>query len=449
MRRRLDLSILLGLTLLVACGPASPAATVTPPPTLAPRLTVAPSATPSSHPTKTAAPATPTAAAEPTAERSWLERAPASETTYLTPLMTRHITTNSATVQFALAEPEQAELFVWPADSSSEPRRWPLGERSDGLITVEDLNAGTRYAAALLIGDPPARPLFDGVIWPEIQFSTQRQPAFPLRIAVIGDSGFGDDTTKALAERMAAESPDFVLHTGDLVYRIDEDPDAPTAFVEKLFRPFAPVLQTAPFYPVPGNHDLEAAARWGDSTYYSTAFPGLDGGGVTTPADADGSWYSFAYGDLQFVMLNSQAVFGFGGYQAETDWLAERVADPQFRATIIVLHIPPRNAGRHRTDSSIIRSRWGDLLSAPSVALVLAGHDHNYQRFENGGVVTVVTGGGSGTLYSINSEADGLQASARRSHFTLLDVSEGAIDIRAVDVDGVTFDQTTIPLPPQ
>ncbi|MGA9532266.1 MAG: metallophosphoesterase [Anaerolineales bacterium] len=439
--------IIAGLMLLTACGSPLPTATASPPPTVAPRMTVVPSPTRKPSPTMTVAPPTPTAATRPTADVSWLDEAPASETAFTIPLMTRHVTVDSATLQFALTESETAELFVWPADSASEPQRWPLGERADGLITVEGLTTGTRYQAALLVGEPMARPIFEKTIWPEISFSTQSDRGFPLRIAVIGDSGFGDATTEALAVEMVAADPDLVLHTGDLVYRINENPDAPTAFIEKLFKPFAPVLQVGPFYPVPGNHDLEAAARWGDSTYYFTAFPRLDGGGVETPVDSQGGWYSFSYGDIQFVMLNSQAVFGAGGYQAETDWLAERVAEPAFRATIIVLHVPPRNAGRHRTDSRIIRSRWGDLLSAPGVVLVLAGHDHNYQRFENDGVVTLVTGGGSQTLYSINSEADGLQLAARRSHFTLLDIGETAIDVSAIDAAGMVFDEARVQLP--
>jgi predicted phosphodiesterase len=441
------LTVAAGLALLASCGPALPTASPSPPPTVAPRVTVVPSPTRLPSPTTTAVPPTPTASAEPTADRPWLLDSPVSETAYTIPLMTRHVTTDSATVQFSLTQPEMAELFVWPAESENEPQRWPLGERSDGLVTVEGLMPDTRYQAALLVGESMSRPVFGEAAWPEIGFSTQSERGLPVRIAVIGDSGFGDETTIALVAQMAAASPDLVIHTGDLVYRIDEDPDAPTAFIEKLFAPFAPVLQSAPFYPVPGNHDLEAAARWGEATYYFTAFPSLDGGGVETLADSGGAWYSFSYGDIQFVMLNSQAVFGFGGYQAETEWLAERVADPAFRATVVVLHIPPRNAGRHRTDSRIIRSRWGDLLSAPGVALVLAGHDHDYQRFENDGVVTLVTGGGSQSLYSINSEADGLQASARRSHFLLLDVGEAVIDIRAVDAAGVVFDQATVQLP--
>lgn len=441
---------LIGVLLLIvlsACGPAAPAVTSTPPPTTAPRVTAALPPSPTASAPATAIPLTPTLTREPTPDLSWLTGLPTSDASFVVPLMTRHVTTQSATLGFSLTQPEAAELVVWETGSAGEPQHIPLDERADGLVTVEGLKPATAYSAALLVGDPLGRPGFDGGDWPPIHFSTQSEGGRPLRIAAVGDSGFGEDTTTALMERMAAAQPDLVIHTGDLVYQIDRDPDAPTAFVEKLFQPFAPVLQLAPFYPVPGNHDLEAAARWGDSTYYFTAFPRLDGGGVSTPAASDGGWYSFSYGDIQFVMLNSQAVFGFGGYQAETDWLAERVADPAFRATIVVLHVPPRNAGRHRTDSSIIRSRWGDLLSAPRVVLVLAGHDHNYQRFENDGVVTIVTGGGSESLYSITSNPEGLLASERRSHFTLLEVGGDAIQVQAIGVDGAVFDRASISLP--
>jgi predicted phosphodiesterase len=44
-----------------------------------------------------------------------------------------------------------------------------------------------------------------------------------LRIGVIGDSGFGEEITNALVARMAQQNLDSVLHTGDLMYRGDEE----------------------------------------------------------------------------------------------------------------------------------------------------------------------------------------------------------------------------------
>jgi predicted phosphodiesterase len=440
--------IALVAALLAGCAPPAP-----PPPTVPPTTaTLQPTAvaTETVEPPSATVPApasTPTPTSTPAADLVGITDAPASDTGYTIPLIVRHVGETTATFRFSLAQPETAELILWRSDLAAAPSVTSLGEVTGDQITVEGLQPSTRYQALLLVGEPGRRPTFEGAVWPEVGFHTQGGADRPLRVVAVGDSGFGDDMTRSLVLQMAATAPDLVLHTGDLVYEIERDPDAPTAFIEKLFSPFAPLLTSAPFYPVPGNHDLETAARWGDSYYYFTAFPPLAVNGVDSPEDADGEWYAFSYGDIQFVMLNTQAVFGFGGYQSETDWLAERLADSSFRATIVVLHVPPRNAGRHRTDSSIVRSRWGEMLQAPNVALILAGHDHNYQRFLNDGVTTVVTGGGSETLYTVSGSADGLQAAERRTHFTLLNIGEDEIEIQAIDAAGISFDRATIPLP--
>jgi hypothetical protein len=82
------------------------------------------------------------------------------------------------------------------------------------------------------------------------------------------------------------------------------------------------------------------------------------------------------------------------------------------------------------------------------VALVLNGHDHNYQRFvSDAGVSYVVTGGGGNGLYRL----DACQASeprrvamAMRYHFTAVEVRARSLTLTAVDDGGAVLDRAVI-----
>jgi len=43
---------------------------------------------------------------------------------------------------------------------------------------------------------------------------------------------------------------------------------------------------------------------------------------------ARNQYYTFAYQDIQFIVLDSQVFFGAGGREEQEAWLADRLADP-------------------------------------------------------------------------------------------------------------------------
>jgi len=82
------------------------------------------------------------------------------------------------------------------------------------------------------------------------------------------------------------------------------------------------------------------------------------------------------------------------------------------------------------------------------VALVLNGHDHDYERFAGpAGVTYVVTGGGGQTLFPVLplcAPRATRKASASRHHFTYIEIHEHSVRIEAVATDGTVFDDATI-----
>jgi len=393
--------------------------------------------------------ATPTAAPTTLPTPNPLQRAldaPLSGNVYRIPLITRHVTQHEAVLEFELDQPATGQLLVGAESGANPPVAIPF-DTTGGMFAASGLEANTRYwaAVALTAADGLTQPGFKDQAWGAVSFKTQPEVPSEFRVAVVGDSGFGQPETAQLGSLMATYAVDFTIHTGDLVYNLQDDPSPPAGFQTKLFAPFAALLRSAPFYPSLGNHDLEAAATWQGEPYALQAFPPFTDPNMPDVQADQGGWYAYSQRGIQFVVLNSQVIFGYPGRTEETDWLAERLADPRFPTSIVVLHVPVYNAGYHILDSIPVRGSWGDMIAAADVPLVLAGHDHNYQRFDVAGRTYIISGGGSTHLYRVPGRDPNLVASARATHFVLLTFKATEIEIQAIDLNGQVLDEAHIP----
>jgi len=133
--------------------------------------------------------------------------------------------------------------------------------------------------------------------------------------------------------------------------------------------------------------------------------------------------------------------------QAQADWLDARLSErgPPFR--VVVFHQPAWSCSNHDSDEDVDRS-WVPVFERHRVALVLNGHDHNYQRFvSEAGVTYVVTGGGGKGLYRLD-ECRGDEprrvALAMRHHFTAVEVRARSLTLTAVTDGGEVLDRAVI-----
>ena len=128
-------------------------------------------------------------------------------------------------------------------------------------------------------------------------------------------------------------------------------------------------------------------------------------------AEPDGieRWYSFDWGDVHFVALDSERT---GPVQAA--WLDADLTANQLPWTIVYWHKPPFSSGEHGSDGAT-RAQFVPILEKHKVPLVLNGHDHDYERTTpQNGVTYVVTGGGGVGVRPVGSlDLHGLQ---RRGH---------------------------------
>lgn len=368
---------------------------------------------------------------------------------YEIPLTLQFVDETSASFFFKLDRPHEGILFVWDVRGLVGQMEFDA-QVARHQFDLFGLEQGVEYSAIVGLRDesglyfPPA---FGDGEWAAIDFKTLESAWEPIRVGVIGDSGFGEQVTYDLLAEMAAFDLDFVVHTGDVVYRVYEDPDPATAFTRKYFLPFAPVLHQIPVYAVPGNHEFEVATLLEDVPYYFHVFPPiLDETRGLRGSDGLREYFRFSVGDYQFILLNSQAFYGSGERNSQTDWLEEQLKNQSVSHSIVVSHIPPFTSGKYDKDGGPLRSRWVPLYEASNVRLVLSGHDHNYQRLEVNGITYVVSGGGSTSLYPLSLSHPNAKAFERRSHFVLLELYRDRIELISIARGGEVLDQTTIML---
>jgi hypothetical protein len=238
---------------------------------------------------------------------------------------------------------------------------------------------------------------------------TFRVPASALssHVAVIayGDQRFHNpaDTTVAdprarlaLVQAIANEKPDAIQTSGDLPYKGTDPADYDNFRTET--KPWRDAHLRV--YPALGNHELSGGVQTGVEAWWA-AFPELKGM----------RWYSVALGDrLSLIQLDSTSDLTPGSKQIQ--WLRAQLASlpPSVDFVLITMHHPPVADVQthlevdHNPRPNEIALR--DLLTqiAPGLhasIVVVAGHIHNYERAQVGGVTYLVSGGGGAHPYFV------------------------------------------------
>ncbi|MEZ4500967.1 MAG: metallophosphoesterase family protein [Thermomicrobiales bacterium] len=249
-----------------------------------------------------------------------------------------------------------------------------------------------------------------------------------VRFAAIGDSGTGSHAQYDIAAQLVASEPDFVVHTGDVVYRRG----ALCHYGPRYFAPYVDLIPTTPVFPVLGNHDL--MAHDGRAWFETFVLP------ANNPSETE-AYYSFDYGPVHVVALNTEVYYGGSDDEiaAQKRWLEEDLSSSNQAWTVVVLHKSPYSSTSGK-ESEAVREDLTPVFSAYSVDLVLAGHAHNYERVQPiDGVTYIVTGGGGADLYDIEAGPQTAVAE-KRHHLVLIEATPERLVLTAIDRDGESFD---------
>lgn len=410
--------------------------------------TATPWPTVTARPSGTATAPQVSATPQPTPDLSWVLGAPLAQTVaFENPPTLQYLSAEAVWIYFTSPDTESLVLHLWPeADPWAYREIEVVGQ--EGLV-VTGLSPATTYLARVLAvedGEPRA-PRFQDGDWGPLHFETMALEPETLRVGVIGDSGFGDPITKALVEQLAFHDVDFVIHTGDVVYRGEENDNPVEAFALKYYQPFRPLLARVPVYPAAGNHEYDLPIRWNGLPYYFRAFPrfpevlGIQQGGANGR-----DWYSLQFGRLEFLFLNTQTFFGVPGAEEQLQWLEEQLSSGPETNAVLAMHVPPFSQGRHQGDSAWVAANLSQAVENYPVVMTVGGHDHNYQRFLIDGVHHIVSGGGSATIYSVPGSDPSLQLAAADSHVVILELRSGEAEILVLDPNGIALDSERLAL---
>ena len=386
-------------------------------------------------------------------------------------------------------------------------RRWQVqGTPAYRRLDVPPLPAHRIYRATLRHLKPgakvPYRVKLDGKVVFEAEAQV-RQPGAH-RMVVFGDAAEGTPEQAAIARALAAQKPDAVFITGDLVYPRGRAAEYRTVFFPVYNGEAVPLMRSVPFLGVPGNHDVpfptypDAAAYF---AYWSLPLngPALKAGepnvapakpevhgaviAAAGPAFPRMASYSFDYGKVHWTVLDSNAYVDWDS-PAMKAWLdADLKAAKGATWRIVALHHPLFQSSRSHMDDQWMRP-ISPILETYGVDLVLAGHVHNYQRtaplrfqptkagprgkpvegtftvdtrFDGKtatraqGIVHIVTGAGGAELYdrwqtdAPASWQPWTRAFVSDKHsFTVLDVDGRTLKLRQLDAEGRELDAITM-----
>lgn len=244
-------------------------------------------------------------------------------------------------------------------------------------------------------GDPPLN--VPTIVLPELNNKTD------LKIIAYGDIRFTDTRNtsvtnprvrKYLADAVGAEKPDALLVTGDIPYL------GANAHDWQVFRDEAASWKTNNLrvFPTVGNHEINDDRKVGMRFFFEN-FPALKGY----------RYYSVEAGSAYVIVLDSTARMMAPAYMQT--WLESQLnhLPSQTRFVFLLLHHPLIADLQSQFIANIPgpeQSRLRTLLEsmAPRIhakIVVISGHIHNYERFEQAGISYIISGGGGAEPYPV------------------------------------------------
>jgi hypothetical protein len=307
--------------------------------------------------------------------------------------------------------------------------------------SLSGLSANTTYQYDLRLGSVDPTP---GVI---DQFHTAPADGTgTIRFVAFGDSGNGSTAQGQIASRLDAETFDFAIHTGDVAYG-----EGTYAQFESFFFPYyRDWLRHAAFFPSIGNHD----DRTSSATPYRSLFAlPRDGASPAFPNNAE-RFYSFDYGPVHFIALDTEAAFqNTARRQEQVAWLTEDLQASQDRPwRVVFFHRSPYSSGGEHGSELPVRQAFGPIFEQYNVQLVITGHEHDYERLvpwrestnvARQAVTYIVTGGGGAGLYPAG-RAEWTAFSRSAHHYMRATMTASDLTIEAVGTSGSVFDRFTL-----
>ncbi len=282
---------------------------------------------------------------------------------------------------------------------------WPL-------LAVEDLIPGPAPELSLRPG-----------AWP--------QGGDRVSFVAVGDTGSGGRQAMAVATQMARtyqqEPFGLVALLGDICYYGNFEDRYEHVFA----RPMRPLIDAGVGFELAiGNHDKDLRHSEEGMAEIEAELRLLG-----TP----GLHYTTRHGPADFFYVDSSVPGAFGeGAPQQWQWLDDALASSSNQWKIVLLHHPPYSSGRHGSTPGA-RKVLEPIMRRHHVDLVLAGHDHHYERTRPlEGTTYVVSGGGCKTTAVGQSRFTAVAESTLQ--FLHVDIQDDVLTTRCIRPDGSVAD---------
>ncbi|MCX7921094.1 MAG: metallophosphoesterase family protein [Clostridia bacterium] len=250
-------------------------------------------------------------------------------------------------------------------------------------------------------------------------FTTAVNPGTNFRFAYMADCRTGTSIHDTIATRIKNANPKFSLYGGDLCYD-----STYSKFKSEFFRTNElSLIANVPFFNAVGNHET-----WGTNTKAFTH----------APASASGTqdYYSFDYGDMHVLVLNTQISYTSGS--AQYNFAQSDLANSTKPWKIVIAHKPAYCSGGHGEDSGM-KAMTTNIFEPYGVDMVIAGHSHFYQHNLVNGIHHMILGGGGASLVAPSNASYTLK-SVQDYNYSIIDMTPTSMHMVVYEDGGTVID---------
>ena len=381
---------------------------------------------------------------------------PSSATVVRQPYL-QQVTATAATVVWATREAGNAQVRITAPSGATTTATavstlvpaTATGLASDyyqHVVRLQNLSPSTTYQYDILLDAGDLNPGVDTI-------RTAPTPGSgTVSFVAFGDSGTGSAQQQQIAAMLSGENFDFAVHGGDVAYGDPTGVGGATyrTMDDWFFGMYAGWLRSRPMFPSIGNHDSRASN--GDGRPYLDLFVLPEDGRSTTYPDHAERFYSFDYGPVHVVVLDTELAFQDPARRAaQLSWLDADLASTTQPWKVAVFHRSPYSAGGEHGSDLTVRDAFGPVLDRFGVQLVISAHEHDYERTvpmrggvpATGGTTYIVTGGGGAPLYPAGT-ASWTAFSASVHHYLRGTATSCTLRVTAVSISGGALDDVEL-----
>jgi hypothetical protein len=260
-----------------------------------------------------------------------------------------------------------------------------------------------------------------------------------LIIALIGDYGKAGTNENNVANLVKGWDPDEIITVGDNNYE-DGAQSTIDANIGQYYRTFiypytggygaGSADNINHFWAVPGNHDWRAANLTPYKDYF--IYP-----------NNERYYYKIFNHNVRFYMIDSDSnePDGTSSTSTQANYFLPKMDTSTATWDIAVFHHTAYSSGSTHGSETGMRWNW----STHGVDLLLAGHEHNYERVNTAGIVSVTDGLGGKSLYGFGAPISGSQIRYNAKYgATKITIVGNTLNIRHYTVNNEIIDNYTI-----